>query len=123
MVNICPPTRLKPTLPVPTMTMAPSPPACAPRLAIAASLAKAIDLKGNACACRPWKAIAADGEYLPADAAEADAASAHDDNGALAARMRPEIGDRRIARKGDRLEGKRVCLQTLEKAAPVDPRD
>ena len=63
---------------------------------------------GAAAFVRNWKSIAADTEFLPADDGIADAAGAHDDDAAVASRMRADARDRRVVDVGNRFERMRT---------------
>ena len=66
------------------------------------------------------EAVAADGEHLAADPAEADAAGADDDDRPVLAGMGAEIGDRRVAREPHRFETEHMLLEAGKGAAAVE---
>jgi hypothetical protein len=72
---------------------------------------------------RDGKAVAADRVNLAADAREADAAGPDDHDRAIAARMRAQTSNRRVAGKGDRAEREVMLLEARQHAATVEPGD
>src|SRR5205823_3785579 len=66
------------------------------------------------------KAIAADSNLAPADNGKADAASADDDDAAIAGAVRADAGDGGVMNVGDRAERMRPLHQLFERALAAD---